>query len=112
MLIKALYERTWVTEGKVYDCYEETEKYFCFIDDDDGKQQHLKANFAIVKILHAKYNLPTEPDGGKDLRYEGVGYCADGRWHNFSEWEDESRHIWLQCRETDDIFNQLTRVIK
>ncbi len=110
MLIKALYNRTWVTRNKIYECYEETDKYFCFIDDDGGKQQQLKDRFAKVKVLFAKYNLPTDSEEGKDLRYEGQEYCADGIWYNFSEWEDEYRKVWLQCRETDSIFNQLKRI--
>lgn len=62
-------------------------------------------------IINAKYNLLTEYEDGKDLRYLGVERLSDGIWHNFSEWEDITNTVWLQCREYDSIFNQLKRVI-
>ncbi len=63
-------------------------------------------------IIGAKYNIPTEYEGGKDLKYLGIAVLGDGVWHNFTEWEDESRTVWLQCRENDSILNQIKRVLR
>ena len=53
MKIKALEHFAWVTKGKVYETYEDesgdSEKYFYFIDDDNGKQQRLKQWFEVVE---------------------------------------------------------------
>lgn len=49
MKFKAKYNSTWVTQGKIYQCIEETETRYVFIDDDNGKQQRLKQHCEIIE---------------------------------------------------------------